>query len=87
MHQEMRKIDSREQMTVFMKNHDSKVEDEKTDPCVAQCFFALIKERFCNFFFNVSPLCEHFEAEEQEIVPPVKQQEAIECGHVQQDGI
>jgi hypothetical protein len=86
MHQEMRKIDRCEQMTFFMKNHASKIADEKTDLCVAQCFFALTKERFLDFSLMFS-LFANILRQRNRRLSPVKQQEAIECRHVQQDGI
>jgi hypothetical protein len=90
LYQQKRKFDRHDQITIFTKNHEFKVQDNKKkdmDLCVAQCFCFLKKERFLDFFFPVAPFGENFEAEQQENVPSKNQDTLVEYGHIEQDGI
>jgi hypothetical protein len=69
-HQEMKKLDRRDQMVIFTRNHDFKVHDNNTDLCVARRFILFTEERFFNIFLTISPIeAENLEAAILELFP------------------
>jgi hypothetical protein len=70
LHQEMKKLDRRDQRTIFTRNHEFKVHDKITDLCIARRFLLFMNERFRNILLMLSFIeADNQEAAIQELFP------------------